>query len=66
MLTLVGWVEWKRRVGRCPHYCSGSQQAPFDQELGIEPYQQTSMELMRLGCLLAVLLPFELATGLFA
>jgi len=19
MLTLVGWVEWRRRVGRCPH-----------------------------------------------
>jgi hypothetical protein len=66
MLTLVGWVEWQRRVGRCPHHCPGSQQAPFDQELGIEPYQQTSMELMRLGCLLAVLLPFELATELLA
>ncbi len=21
MLTLVGWVKWRRRVGRCPHGC---------------------------------------------
>ncbi|GAP99790.1 ISKra4 family transposase [Leptolyngbya sp. NIES-2104] len=60
ILTLVGWVEWKRRVGRCPRRCRGSQSTPFDQVLGINAYQQTSVELMRLGCLLAVCLPFEL------
>jgi hypothetical protein len=32
--------------------------------LAITPYQQTSMELMRLGCLLAAFLPFELAVQL--
>ncbi|MGV0027137.1 hypothetical protein [Phormidesmis priestleyi] len=64
MLTLVGWVEWKRRVGRCPHRCGGSQAVPFDAELGIAPYQQTSVELMRLGCMLAVFLPFGLAVHL--
>lgn len=64
MLTLVGWVRWQRRVGRCPNRCSGSQSVPFDQTLGIAPYQQTSVELMRLGCLLAVFVPFELAVGL--
>lgn len=61
MLTLVGWVEWKRRVGRCPNRCPGSYSTPFDRVLAITPYQQTSMELMRLGCLLAVFLLFELA-----
>ena len=61
MLTLVGQVEWKRRVGRCPRHCSGSQSVPFDNVLEIQPYQQTSFELMRLGCLLAVFLPFGLA-----
>ncbi len=61
ILTLVGVVEWKRRVGRCPHHCRGSQKAPFDEILGIRAYQQTSTELMRLGCLLAVFLPFNLA-----
>ncbi len=64
MLTLVGPVEWKRRVGRCPNRCAGSQHAPFDAVLGIESYQQTSVELMRLGCLLAVFVPFELAVHL--
>lgn len=64
MLTLVGWVEWKRRVGRCPNRCPGSYSTPFDGVLAITPYQQTSIELMRLGCLLAVFLPFELAVQL--
>ncbi len=64
MLTLIGVVGWKRRVGRCPHKCLGSQQTPFDVTLGIQPYQQTSTELMRLGCLLAVFLPFDLTAQL--
>src|SRR5512147_2708051 len=51
MLTLVGWVEWRRRVGRCPNRCAGSHGAPFDKVLGIARYQQTSVELVRLGCL---------------
>jgi hypothetical protein len=66
MLTLVGWVEWRRRVGRCPNRCAGSHDAPFDKVLGIVPYQQTSVEMMRLGCLLAVFLPFELAVQLLS
>lgn len=61
ILTLVGWVEWRRRIGRCPHRCSGSHKASLDDILGIQPYQQTSTELMRLGCLLTVFLPFNLA-----
>lgn len=66
MLTLVGWVEWRRRVGRCPNRCPDSHDAPFDGVLGIVPYQQTSIELMRLGCLLAVFLPYELAVQLLS
>src|SRR5918997_950120 len=58
ILTLVGWVEWQRRVGRCPNRCVGSHLTPFDRVLGIAAYQQTSMELMRLGCLLSVFLPY--------
>lgn len=64
ILTLVGWVEWKRRVGRCPNRCEGSYSTPFDTALGLRAYQQTSIELVRLGCLLAVFLPFELAVHL--
>ena len=64
ILTLVGQVQWQRRVERCPHRCLGSQQAPFDTVLDIQAYQQSSTELMRLGCLLAVFLPFDLAAQL--
>lgn len=64
ILTLVGWVKWKRRIGRCPCRCRGSHQAPFDRILRIQAHQQTSTELIRLGCLLAVFLPFELAAWL--
>lgn len=53
MLTLVGEVEWKRRVGRCPRHCPSSHRTPFDELLGIRAYQQTSTELMGLGCLKA-------------
>lgn len=64
MLTLVGVVKWTRRVGRCPKQCFGSQSIPFDTELGIQRYQQTSTELVRLACLLVVFVPFELASQL--
>jgi hypothetical protein len=50
MLTLVGWVKWKRRVGRCPNRCTGSHCIPFDVVLGITAFQQTSTELLCLGC----------------
>lgn len=59
--TLVGEVCWHRRVGRCPHHCQIAQVAPFDECLGIIPNQGTSSELKRLGLLLAVIVPFELA-----
>ena len=60
--TLVGLVHWQRRVGRCPKGCQGSQIAPLDKALGIQSYQQTSLELVKLSCLLAVFVPFETVT----
>ncbi len=62
--TLVGWVSWRRRIGRCPGGCHGVQEAPFDRVLDIHPYQQTSKEVIRLGCLLCVFLPYELSAWL--
>ncbi len=62
ILTRVGWIYWKRRVGRCPKRCQGSQRTPLDEALGIDAYQQTSNELVRWGCLLSIFLPFELAS----
>lgn len=64
MLTLVGKVHWKRRIRRCRHHCPNSHKAPSDDALGISAHQQTSTELVRLGCLLAVFLPFELAASI--
>lgn len=64
MLTLVGEIHWKRRVKRCPRHCRGNHKALSDEGLGISAHQQTSTELVRLGCLLAVFLPFELAASI--
>ena len=62
--TLVGLVQFQRRVGRCRNGCQGVLIAPLDQELGLKSYQQTSQEVVQLGCLLAVFVPFETATVL--
>ena len=35
--TLFGVIGWRRRVGRCPKGCKGSQIAPLDQALGLVP-----------------------------
>ncbi len=62
--TLVGVVHFERRVGRCRNRCPGVMVVPFDQGLGLRSYQQTSQEVMQLGCLLAVFVPFETTTVL--
>lgn len=62
--SLLGRVQWRRRVGRCPHGCKRGQVAPLDEALGLEPYQRTSRELKLAACALAVFVPFEIATAL--
>jgi len=57
---VIGRVEWRRRVGRCPSGCRIRQVAPLDQALGLEAYASTSMVVQEMACLLAVLMPFEL------
>ena len=59
--TLFGKIRWRRRVGRCPNGCAGSQVAPLDQALGLEAHQRTGTEVQWMGCLLAVLMPYETA-----
>ena len=66
ILTLIGWVHWKRRVRRCPHGCTGSQVVPSDAQLGLLAYQQTSLEVKWLGSALAIFVPFETAAVLLA
>jgi hypothetical protein len=59
IVSVIGIIRWKRRVGRCPRGCEIGQVAPLDKELGLLPHQRTSFELQRFGCLLAVFVPFE-------
>jgi len=62
--SVIGTIRWKRRVGRCPNGCSIGQVAPLDKALGLLPHQRTSVELQRLGCLLATFVPFETVAAL--
>ena len=64
--TWLGTMRWRRRVGRCPSHCPGVQAAPLDEALGVQPYQHISVEVERLGCLLSLFLPFDLAAELMA
>jgi hypothetical protein len=64
LVTRFGKLRWRRRVGRCPHGCTGAQVAPLDQQLGLLPHQRTSAEVQWMGCLLAVFVPYETAVQL--
>ncbi len=66
MLTLVGWVTWRRRIRTCSPACAVGQIVPSDEALDIVPYQHTSWEVQRLACLLTVVVPFALARTLLS
>lgn len=66
ILTLLGWVKWKRRVRRCPNGCEGSQVVPSDEVLGLTAYQKTGLEVKWLASALAIFVPFETAAVLLA
>ena len=59
--TRFGAIRWRRRVGRCPHGDVGSPVAPLEQAVGVLPHQRTGVEVQWMGCLLAVLVPYETA-----
>src|ERR687895_484589 len=62
--TLFGVIGWRRRVGRCPKGCKGSQVVLLDRALGLVPHQRTGVEVQWMGCLLAVFVPYETARRL--
>jgi len=64
VLTLVGLVGWKRRVGRCPKGCRNQGFVPYDEVLAIAPHQQTSNELKHVACALSVFVPFAVSAKL--
>jgi len=62
--SLFGPLQWRRRVGRCPHGCETPQVAPWDEALGRPPHQRSSGEFQALGCALAVFVPLATAARL--
>lgn len=64
MLTLIGRVKWWRRVRGCPEGCEIGTIVLSDKELGLQPYQQTSLEVKWLACALAIFVPYEIASVL--
>ena len=50
-------------MGKCTtKNCKVSLNVPLDEALGITPYQSSSEELIRLGCLLSLVMPYELSS----
>jgi hypothetical protein len=50
-------------VGKCPNKtCKVSLSVPLDEALGITSYQASSEELIRLGCLLSIVMPYDLSS----
>jgi len=62
--SVLGPIQWRRRVGRCPRGCTIPQVVPLDAALGVAPHQRSSAELQHLGCALAVFVPFATAATL--
>jgi hypothetical protein len=67
-VDLIKYVNiLKHNFATCPpQRCQIGQIAPYDQELGLEPYQQTSSEVQQLACEFAVFVPFRLAAHLLS
>lgn len=59
--SLIGKLRWKRRTLRCLKGCKIGQIAPFDEKLDIKPYQSYSVEIIKMACLLAVFIPYEIS-----
>lgn len=51
-------------MGGCPKGCRGPLYAPLDEAFGIAKHQKSSDELVRLGCLFSLFVPYELAAWL--
>lgn len=64
LLTVIGEIKWSRQVRRCPKGCKGSERVPLDEALGIESNQRVGPHLIRMGCMLAIFVPYEIASKL--
>jgi hypothetical protein len=59
--SMIGFIKWQRRLGRCPRKCAIGQVAPLDEELGLKANQKSDTGLQRVACLMAIFVPFETA-----
>lgn len=64
VMTLIGLVQWRRRVRGCPKGCEIGQVVSSDEALGLQPYQPVSLEVKWVACALAVFVPFDIAAVL--
>lgn len=62
--SVIGLIQWKRRLGRCSNQCAIGQVAPLDAVLGLAPQQKSDHGLQKMACLAAIFVPFETA-GMF-
>lgn len=62
--SVIGLIQWQRRLGRCPNRCAIGQVAPLDEALGLKPNQKSDDGLRRIACLTAIFVPFETAAML--
>jgi len=62
IITSLGKIRIKRKIGRCPSGCQTY--TPLDKEVNINKYQRVSLELQKLGCMLAIFIPYLLSTVL--
>lgn len=59
IVSMLGVIRFRRRVGRCRKGCAIGQVAPLDEELGLSPNQRTSIELKQIASEWAIFVPFE-------
>ncbi|MCP4057718.1 MAG: ISKra4 family transposase [Pseudoalteromonas sp.] len=64
MLSIIGLIRWRRRGWRCPRSCKIGQITPFDDKIGVKPNQKISDEVKQIACLLAIFMPYKIASML--
>jgi hypothetical protein len=62
--SIIGEINWERRLGRCSNKCVLGQEAPLDKELGLRTNQKSDCGLQRVACLVAIFVPYESAAML--
>lgn len=64
IISIIGLIQWRRRGWRCPCGCEIGQITPFDDQIGLKPNQKFSDEIKQIACLLAVFMPYNIASML--